>query len=138
MKAYEIALTKYGLKETPGPSSNPDVDKFFKEFGFDLDDSYAWCSAFMNYCQKEAGNDFTGKLNAKSWLKWGTETNTPELGDVVVFHRGSPKDWRGHVGFYIGEDKDDKVIYVLGGNQSNKVIISRYLKSRLAGYRTCK
>lgn len=133
MKAYEIALALYGLQEKAGKLSNPDVDRFFKEFGFDLDDSYAWCSAFMNYCQRESKGKYTGKLNAKSWLKWGIATNTPQLGDVVIFHRGSVDDWRGHVGFFIAERNG--VIYTLGGNQANQVKISGYAKSRVAGYR---
>jgi len=134
MKAYEIALDLYGLKETEGPNSNPEVDKFFKQLGFDLDDSYAWCSAFMNYCQKNAGNPYEGKLNAKSWLDWGTPTTTPFVGDVVVFHRGDPNSWKGHVGFFIA--RRNGVIYTLGGNQANQVKISAYAESRLAGYRT--
>lgn len=138
IKAYEIALKLYGLQETEGRLSNPEVDKFFKSFGFDLDDSYAWCSAFMNWCQRESENKYTGKLNAKSWLKWGEFTDSPKLGDVVIFHRGSPTDWRGHVGFYICEREIKGVMYImtLGGNQSNQVKISAYAKSRVAGYRT--
>lgn len=136
MKAHEIALQLYGLEETPGKESNPQVDRFFRELGFDLDDSYAWCSAFMNYCQKQAGNDYTKSLAAKSWLKWGKATEQPQLGDVVVFHRGDPNSWKGHVGFYINENEDS--VFTLGGNQSNKVVISEYAKTRLAGYRTCR
>jgi len=134
MKAYEIALELYGLQETSGSLSNPDVDRFFKSFGFDLDDSYAWCSAFMNWCQREAGNPYTKNLAAKSWVHWGNRAYSPQLGDVVVFHRGNPNDWRGHVGFYIAERNG--VIYTLGGNQSNQVKISGYAKSRLYQYRT--
>lgn len=136
MKAFEIALELYGLTETPGKESNPEVDRFFRDLGFDLDDSYAWCSAFMNFCQKAAGNEYTGKLNAKSWLDWACVTNEPQLGDVVIFHRGDPSDWRGHVGFYINEQ--DGKINTLGGNQSNRVTISEYAKSRVAGYRTLR
>ena len=36
MEAYQIALELYGLKETPGKATNKDVDRFFREFGFDL------------------------------------------------------------------------------------------------------
>lgn len=133
MRAYEHALTQFGLEEFSGVRTNPKVDRFFRILGYDLHDGYAWCSAFMNWCQQMAGNEITGKLNAKSWLKWGTPTEAPKLGDVVIFHRGNPKSWKGHVGFYIREDGG--YIYTLGGNQSNKVTISKYSKSRLAGYR---
>lgn len=134
MKAYEIALELHGIKEVLGEQDNPKITNFFKILGYDFKDEIAWCSAFMNYCQKIGGNDYTGKLNAKSWLKWGNKTVNPKLGDVVIFHRGNPQSWKGHVGFFICE-RNGK-IHTLGGNQSNQVKISEYAKSRVAGYRT--
>lgn len=39
----------------------------------------------------------------------------------------------GHVGFYVRET--DKYVYILGGNQSNKVSIAGYDKGRIIAYR---
>jgi hypothetical protein len=39
----------------------------------------------------------------------------------------------GHVGFYVRETA--KYVYVLGGNQSNKVSIAGYDKARIIAYR---
>lgn len=39
----------------------------------------------------------------------------------------------GHVGFYVRET--DKYVYILGGNQGNKVSIAGYDKGRIIAYR---
>ena len=76
---------------------------------------------------------YTGKLDAKSWLDLGMETNDPQLGDVVIFWREDKKSRKGHVGFFINRIGDE--IFVLGGNQDNQVNISSYVASSLLGYR---
>lgn len=64
-----------------------------------------------------------------NWLKFGDELLSPEYGCILVFWRGSPKGWKGHVGFYVGEDKNN--FFVLGGNQFDSVSISKLKKNRL-------
>ena len=91
------------------------------------------CSAFANWVCKKAGLIYSGKLNAKSWLNVGYRVTKPKLGDIVVFSRGDPKGWQGHVAFFIR--KTPNWIYVLGGNQNNQVKISAYPKHRLLEYR---
>jgi uncharacterized protein (TIGR02594 family) len=135
-KIINIALSQFGIKEIVGKSDNPEVLKYFTDIGFDgatLKDETAWCSAFANWVAKEAGFEYSGKLNARSWLKIGEQVETPEIGDIVVFWRGRKDSWMGHVAFYIRSDQ--KYIYVLGGNQSNQVNIARYPKGRLLQYR---
>jgi uncharacterized protein (TIGR02594 family) len=68
-------------------------------------------------------------LWARNWTKYGVRSAKPGLGDVLVFARGSG----GHVGFYIAEDKT--TYHVLGGNQSNKVCITRISKDRFLAAR---
>lgn len=136
MKAIELALTQYRFKEIAGKQDNPEILKYFDEIGFNgsrLKDETAWCSAFVNWVCKKTGLEYTGKLNARSWLKIGKKTINPELGDVVVFWRESPKSWKGHVAFFIRETKN--WVFVLGGNQNNQVKISAYPKNRLLEYR---
>lgn len=130
-----IALAEYGIKEIPGSNHNPRILEYFKEIGraWVSDDETAWCSAFANYVAKTAGFEFSGELNARSWIDCGCETNKPEIGDVVVFWREDPRSWKGHVAFFIRETKD--LVYVLGGNQSNQVCIKAYPKARLLQYR---
>lgn len=65
---------------------------------------------------------------AINWQKWGRLV-VPQVGAILVFWRGSPNGWQGHVGLYAGES--DKNFYVLGGNQNNSVNISPIAKDRL-------
>lgn len=132
------ALKLYGQKEFPGKPSNPVIlDMLKRLLSWAEDDEINWCSAFVKYVAEEAGYDTSGATAAaRSWLNIGAETTAPEIGDVVVFWRVSPRDWRGHVAFYISEDSN--YIYCLGGNQGNKVSIAPYSKSRLLGFRMLK
>ena len=96
-----------------------------------------WCAAFVNAVLKGSGSGGTGKLNARSFLNFGTPADKPQLGDVAVFSRGDPKGWKGHVGFYAGEvEKNGQTfVRVVGGNQDDSVSEKLYEKSRLLGYR---
>ena len=136
MKAIDLALSQIGIKEIAGRKDNPKVLKYFDEIGYDgkkLKDETAWCSAFVNWVCKKSKLPYTGKLTARSWLKIGKQVKQPQLGDVVVFWRDSPGSWKGHVAFFIRETGD--WVYVLGGNQNNRVKISIYPKKRLLQYR---
>ena len=134
-KPIEIALGEMNTKELVGNQHNPEVLKYFHETGskWVKTDETAWCSAFLNWVFKTAGLSYSGKLNARSWLKIGKKVKTPKVGDVVIFWRVSKNDWRGHVGMYVYETAN--YIHVLGGNQNNKVCIKPYAKHRLLGYR---
>jgi uncharacterized protein (TIGR02594 family) len=91
----------------------------------------AWCGDFVETCIAVSLPNETVLANpyaAINWLKFGVETQA-RVGAVLVFHRGDPKSWQGHVGFYVGEDATH--YHVLGGNQSNAVTISRIAKGRL-------
>lgn len=134
-KHLQIAFNEYGISEIIGAKHNPDVLKYYKEVGHSWvkDDETAWCAAFVGYCLEKAGLGSTRKLNARSYLDYGTSTTKPQFGDIVVFWRGSKNGWQGHVGFYINER--DGMIYTLSGNQSNQVNIAPYSKTRLLGYR---
>lgn len=125
----------FGLKEIPGEKHNPTILKFFKEIGFEWiqDDETAWCSAFINYLAKVNGYEWSGALNARSWLKTGSRVVLPNPGDIVVFWREDPTSWKGHVGLFVRDDGTH--IHTLGGNQKNSVCISTYPKHRVLEYR---
>lgn len=139
MELIKKAFTQYGVKEIAGQKDHPQILKYFNILGFDgarLKDETAWCSAFVNWVAKTEGYEYTGKLNARSWLKVGEKIENPDFGDVVVLWRESPDSWKGHVGFFVKETR--RYIYVLGGNQNNSVCIKAYPKTRLLGYRRLK
>jgi len=135
-RLLNIALSQYGHKEVVGRAHNPHILKYFdatNSSAVAIADETSWCSAFLNWCAREAHLPYTKKLNARSWLTIGVETKEPMIGDVVIFWREAKSSWKGHAGIFIRED--DTNIWVLGGNQSNSVNISPYPKSQLLGYR---
>jgi len=134
-KALEIAFKEYGNKGIPGSNSEKEVLKYYTDIGFKWvqDDDLAWCSAFMNWCLKKANLPYFKTLSARAMLKYGTKTEYPEIGDIVVLWRISKNSIYGHVGFFITEKKG--VIYLLGGNQSNSVSTAPYQKKNLLEYR---
>lgn len=129
------ALKTYGTIEKPGPGNNPSILQWAKEAGLDRiykSDSTAWCGLWMAYITKQSGwDDPYNPLWARNWLNFGLPKQEAMLGDVLVFSRGSA----GHVGLYVGEDAT--TYHVLGGNQSDRVMIKRIAKSRLLGIRRC-
>ena len=76
----------------------------------------SWCSAFVNWCMREAGIAGTHSAMARSWLHWhsGIKLSRPQIGAVVVFPR-PPDPEQGHVAM-VWSVRDNR-LEVLGGNQ---------------------
>jgi uncharacterized protein (TIGR02594 family) len=101
-----------------------------------------WCAAMVCYCLERArqGNPSAASMLAsprsaasKSFRTWGTSTDTPLVGDLVVFERADDPD-RGHVGFFLTQT--DQSVFVLGGNQrhaqnrtNGEVCVASYRKT---------
>jgi uncharacterized protein (TIGR02594 family) len=128
------------IHEIPGEENDPQVLEYFTATSnlsksVRSKDETPWCSAFANWCLKQAGYEGTRNAAARSWMDWGEAIETPRRGCIVVFQR----EGGGHVGFYIGETETE--ILVLGGNQQNRETLlfevseKYYLKSNLLGYR---
>lgn len=92
----------------------------------------AWCAGFVNTIEQKCGRQGTGKLLARSYLKYGERIISPGYGDIVVLKRGW-SSWQGHVGYFVGETPTH--VKVLGGNQDNQVSIKLYPKKKVLGYR---
>lgn len=129
------ALKTYGTIETPGPGDNPSILAWAKRTALDRvyrDDATAWCGLWMAYVALQSGwEPPLNPLWARNWVAWGTGQKSGALGDVLVFARGKG----GHVGMYVGEDA--QAFHVLGGNQSDQVMVKRIAKNRLLGIRRC-
>ena len=134
-KTFEIALSYYAEREIVGDVDNPTIVGWFAEIGHSWvkDDEMAWCACFVNACLKRAGFPHTGKLNARSFLDYGEGVTEPKIGDLVVLWRKGRSSVYGHIGFFVREYRD--YIYILGGNQNNRVCIMGYPKYRLLKYR---
>lgn len=129
-------IGRYGMKEVDGTNSNPDILAMFKELGYSIkdDSETAWCSASLSYFAKKNGYEYNKTLAARDWLRVGSVTLTPKVGDVVVLWREKPDSWKGHVGLFVS--MDDKFINILGGNQGNALNIMPFRRDRVLGFRT--
>jgi uncharacterized protein (TIGR02594 family) len=139
-KTVSLGLAEFGIAEVVGKGSNRTIISWRDELnqagvkisGYS-DDDIAWCGLFaaiITYRRmKNAAEVVKDPLWAQNWAKYGVKATKAMLGDILVFVRKGG----GHVGIYIGED--DSCYHVLGGNQSNKVCITRILKSRCIAVR---
>lgn len=132
----KIAFDQLGVEEIPGANHNPQIVKYATETNISgiTDDEVPWCSSFVNWCALKAGLQYSGKPNARSWLNVGTKTLHPEPGDVVVFWRGNPQSWEGHVALFLGFSDDLTRVFVIGGNQGNRVSVSAYRKETVLAF----
>lgn len=125
-----------GTQEIVGKQHNPTILNWAKELGLEKKytaDEIAWCGLYVAYVIKQAGFEpVKDPLWARNWGKFGTSQKEAMLGDVLVFTR---PNGGGHVGFYVGED--DTCYHVLGGNQNNRVNVTRILKNRCISIRRC-
>lgn len=127
----KFGLELYGTEEKSGPSNNPEIISWGEETGIPYgQDSIPWCGLYVAIVCKRCGWDVVkNPLWARNWVNFGNPTDTPSLGDILVFTR----DGGGHVGFYIAEDAE--YFHVLGGNQGDAVNIIRIAKNRLLAAR---
>lgn len=134
----QVALGRLGVREIEGDLSNPVILDWADEAGIDYaGDDVPWCGLFVASCLLEglgadAGAMPSHVLTARKWRDYGRPCD-PSVGSVMVFWRGERHGWRGHVGFYAGEDAS--AFHVLGGNQGNAVSIARIAKERLISCR---
>jgi uncharacterized protein (TIGR02594 family) len=130
LKLFELGMSFIGINE----SRNEKEIRIFHNHSNAKGSGakVAWCSSFMNYLIYLLGLTGTGSALARSWLKWGRKIESPIKGCIVVFWRDSISSHLGHVALY--SHMDEKYIYVLGGNQDNKVSIKAYPKERLLAF----
>ena len=130
---YDLALTKKGLHEK---RDNAELRKFLKEDGKTLGDPAVlpWCGDFVETCVAVTLPNEPLPANpylARNWQKFGRACEI-QLGAIAVFWRTSrTNSTNGHVAFVAGIG--DGVIYVLGGNQSNTISVTKLDLDRLLG-----
>lgn len=128
---FDIAtrLTKR-VTERPGAQHHPCVVWAHEEAGLgrDVPDEVPWCGSFMALLALICG--FTAPANpasARAWATAGTPVQSLPLAtvgvDIVVLSRGA-NPAHGHVGLYAGHS--DTQVFVLGGNQANKVSLAAF------------
>lgn len=141
-KWLEIAEKEIGQHELHGAENTRILEYHATTTLKAKEDEVPWCSSFVNWCMKQAGIEGTRNALAKSWIRWGHEITTPELGCVCVIRNknasndpatGSATGY--HVGLWLSENDD--IIHLLGGNQDDQVKMSGFLKRsyEICGYR---
>ena len=133
---YAEALRLLGVREVTGRGNNPVI----MDWADDLDIHYAgddvpWCGLFVAHCVGSTLPDEplpANPLGARQWQSFG-ERCDPALGAILVFWRESRASFKGHVGFYHGEDGG--ALQVLGGNQGDSVSVTRIARDRLLDVR---
>jgi uncharacterized protein (TIGR02594 family) len=143
---YALAERFVGTAEVSGHVDNPQVMAWLTaDAAWPQNDEVPWCSGFVNWVCKIFRAPRSKSLRARSWLGVGTPVplNEARRGfDVAIFKRGGgdqpgPEvlDAPGHVAFFSAYEQGASGLYVLGGNQSNKVSVAPYLIDRLLGIR---
>lgn len=129
----QLAIKERDVEEIPGAEANSRIVEYFTSTTFNVtDDSVPWCAAFVGWCLEQAGVPGSKSARARSYLDWGISIAKPIQGCIVVLSRG-PDQTKGHVGFFWSEDKDQ--VYLLGGNQQDRVCVRGYYKYNVLGYR---
>lgn len=146
----EEGIKLIGIKEVPGPTSNPQILEFAKFLKVDniyKNDDTAWCALAQNYIAVKSGKkveyrDAYDFIRALSFAKLGKEVCINDwtiipleeamFGDSLVFKRPDG----GHDAVYIGESSTHFI--VMGGNQNNMYGFTRVAKERLVAVRRPK
>ena len=117
-----------GQKEIRGSQHNTEIVKLFKDSGNAgvTRDEVAWCAAYVGATLRRAGYLSTGSLAARSYEQYGKTLPGPQKYCIGVMKQVN-SGWRGHVGYVV--DFNDKYVWMLGGNQSNRVKITRYSRN---------
>ncbi len=130
----DICNAEIGTAEITGEAHNPRILEYHQSTSLKAStDEVPWCASFVNWALMQAGYRGTKSAAARSFLNWGIAAEKASLGCIVVFRRGT-KAWQGHVGFYVGKDKNGNIL-CLGGNQSNQVCVAGYPAKDVLGYR---
>ena len=121
-----------GVKETSG-KSNPEIDKYFRRFGSNLDQQTDWSGALVAWCianSSDAGMERTlpsFMLDDGSYTSWGEKNLSFEdkipRGALVLLSRDNSSQI-GHSGFFLS--KAGSRVWLLGGNIKDSVSISAY------------
>lgn len=147
-----IALAELGVREVPGPRSNPRIFDYYAAAGIGPkvalarhlvgkvsnlgkdDSTTAWCGCFEAFVVRGIGHEPPeNAYRARSWETWGFATLQPIPGCIAVLSR-PPKPYNGHVATYIGSTMDGRIA-LLGGNQGNSVSLALYPNDRVLTYR---
>ena len=122
--ALEVAIQEmsYEAREIGANNSGPWVEKYLNGI---TPTPANWCAGFVSWCfsQVPGGIPFNYHLGArnirnqfqrKGWT-YAPQTQSPEPGDIIVWWRGQPDSWKGHIG--IVHHHSNGILYSIEGNK---------------------
>ena len=126
----QTALAEVGQSEVAGPKANARIREYFAASGFwgtdDTGAENAWCGSFVSWVMQRHGYALpTDPFRAKEWRAFGRRIDAPVYGAIGIKSRTGG----GHVAFVVGKSADGKYLFMLGGNQTDEVNVTRYDKS---------
>lgn len=141
----EEAKRYMGLLEARGPANNPTIMKWgnmlpksVRGYFIARGDATPWCGLFIHNCLAVTlpGEPMpVNPLGALQWgyaAAWGQTLPGPTYGAIAMKSRpGAPGS--GHVFFVTGADAD--YVYGIGGNQTDSVSETRFLRREIKAYR---
>lgn len=124
------AIGEIGVAEYAGMHrANPRIMEYFKASKYwgtdDTSAANAWCGSFAAWVMKQNGFEPVAKAyRAKEWKNFGKVINSPVCGALGIKTRTGG----GHVSFVVGQNAAGNKLFMLGGNQDDKVQIKEYEK----------
>ncbi len=124
--AKAIEEVNADAREIGGNNRGPFVRKYLDGR---VEEGSNWCAAFVSWCCEQSGNmpfnysvgarDIRNQLASQGLAYDDPIAQTPQPGDLVVWWRGAPSGWKGHIGF-VHHVKNGR-IYTIEGNRTSHV-----------------
>jgi uncharacterized protein (TIGR02594 family) len=129
----DTAQAEIGQKEVAGAKANPRVMEYHRTAGMSWaeDDDVPWCGSFVGWVMKQHGHTLPANaFRALAWKNFGQALENPAYGAIGFKKRKQG----GHVAFIVGQSRDGKSYFMLGGNQKNSVNVSEYSAKDWIGF----
>lgn len=134
----QYAEAELRVAEVAGSTDNQRILEYLATttYGGTLHDEVPWCSAFVNWCLKQAGLTGTNSAAASSWMHWGQMLPEPRLGCLASCNarpRATPRPlmWASGWGARPGPGQ----LNLLGGNQHDSVRLSVFPLEQVKDFR---
>lgn len=119
-----------GTEEIAGPEDNPDIVAYHQYTSLKAkDDETAWCASSSCAWLERAGVRSPRSAAAADFRNWGKELKEGRLGCLVVMSRPGGN----HVFQYLDEDANG--VYGIGGNQGDRVSVTRFAWANITNFR---
>lgn len=127
--AFEFAVKEVnkGVREVGGNNHGPDVKKYLAEVG--LPEGYAWCTAFISWCFRQAAGKKLAWESAGVWNIWnyakehGWIVDRPRRFDLVAFDFNGDGVYNEHMGWvaWVKKFGPVSIVHTIEANTSSGV-----------------